>query len=143
MSDLARARTLLNERGYTYVLVNGDDIVCGTERGVKPLVALARSGRDFRGYAAADKTVGKAAALLYALLGVKEVYAKIMSEQAAAMCEKYGICAEYGRLVPHIINRDGTGMCPMESAVSGIDEPLAALSAVEAALEKLPRGGKP
>ena len=62
-----------------------------TERGVKPLLDFIENGPNLRGFSAADKIVGKAAALLYVLLGVKEVYAPVMSETALYTLAHNGI----------------------------------------------------
>ena len=121
--DLRKARDEMLEAGYRCVLRKGEMRYISTERGVKPLLSWIDEGLDLSGYAAADQVVGKAAALLYVLMGVKEIYTRVLSEQAARVFEKYGISAEAGEKVPYIINRAGTGRCPMESAVWETDEP--------------------
>ena len=63
------------------------------------------------------------AALLMVKGGVKEVYADIISSHALDVFEKYKVKTYYGNLVEYIINRDKTGMCPMEKAVLEVDEP--------------------
>lgn len=55
--------------------------------------------------------------------GVKEVYARVMSEPALALLQAHGINADYGQLVHHIINRAGDGWCPMEQLSRDIDDP--------------------
>ena len=121
--DLRKARDEMLEAGYRCVLRKGEMRYISTERGVKPLLSWIDEGLDLSGYAAADQVVGKAAALLYVLMGVKEIYTRVLSEQAARVFEKYGISAEAGEKGPYIINRAGTGRCPMESAVWETDEP--------------------
>ena len=121
--DLRKAKDEMLEAGYRCVLRKGEMRYISTERGVKPLLSWIDEDRDLSGYAAADQVVGKAAALLYVLMGVKEIYTRVLSEQAAFVFEKYGISAEAGEKVPYIINRAGTGRCPMESAVWETDEP--------------------
>ena len=121
--DLQKAKDEMLEAGYRCVLRKGEVRLISTERGVKPLLSWIDEGLDLSGYAAADQVVGKAAALLYVLMGVKEIYTRVLSEQAARVFEKYGISAEAGEKVPYIINRAGTGRCPMESAVWETDEP--------------------
>jgi len=98
------------------------------------------SGADLKGFSAADKIAGKAAAMLFALAGVKEVYACIMSEQAVEVFLKYGVLYSCDTLVPTIVNRAGTGLCPMEQAVKDIEEPSDALDAIKRALEFLRKG---
>ena len=120
MTDITSARESLS--GHSVVLCRGAERMISDERGVKPLVALLDSGADCRGFSAADKIVGKAAAMLFSLLGVSGVYAAVMSEAGKAYLDSKGIKSEYGVLVPEIINRAGTGRCPMEQAVSETDD---------------------
>jgi len=120
MTDITFARESLS--GHSVVLCRGAERIISDERGVKPLVMLLDSDADCRGFSAADKIVGKAAAMLFSLLGVSGVYAAVMSEAGKAYLDSKGIKSEYGALVPEIINRAGTGRCPMEQAVSETDD---------------------
>ena len=124
------ARKILEETGCTCVLCRGNIVLTATERGVKPLVRWLTEGVDATGFSAADKVVGKATAYLYVLLGVKEVWAGVMSESAARVLTRHGITAAQGRLVENIINRQGTGICPFEAAVLEIHTPEEALTAI-------------
>lgn len=58
-------------------------MLTSTERGVKPLLQWLDGENSVKGFSAVDKVVGRAAAFLYVLLEVKEVYAGVMSEGAA------------------------------------------------------------
>ena len=128
--DPEKAKALLKSGGYTLVLCAGDQVRTSTERGVKPLLALINGRVDCTGFFAADRVVGKAAAFLYVILGVKAVYAEVISAPAERVLAENGISVEYGCLTKAIRNRAGTGFCPMETAVKDIDEPYAALEAV-------------
>lgn len=129
-ADLDRAAALLAGGTYTCVLCRGEETVACTERGVKPLLGLLDGGSDLNGFSAADKVVGKAAAFLYVLLGVSEVYAPVMSEPAARVLRAHGIEPRYDVLAERIMNRAGTGLCPMETAVAELSEPREALAAI-------------
>lgn len=135
--DLAAARQLLDAQGYTCVLCRGDIVHTTTLRGVRPLLQWLESGVDVRGFSAADKVVGKATAFLYCLLGVREVYAHVMSRIALETLQAQGIDARYGQLVPHIINRAGDGFCPFEGAVEHISDASEALKAIHKKMEEL------
>ena len=63
----------------------------------------------------ADKVVGKGAAAIMVLGKVKEVYADVISKPAIDLLTDNGISATYGQCVPQIINRSGTGFCPIET----------------------------
>ena len=68
MTDIEHAKQLLTGEGYTCVICRGDDIHTSEKRGVAPLIELLDNKADIRGYSAADKAVGKAAAMLAELL---------------------------------------------------------------------------
>lgn len=137
LSDICRAEKILKEGGYTCVLLKGESRYTSRERGVKPLISFLESGGDFSGFSAADKTVGAGAAYLYVLLGVREVWAGVLSENAKAVLEKNGIKVLFERLVPQIINHAGDGVCPIERAVSAADTPKDALVIIKETLRKL------
>lgn len=136
-SNINKAVELLEESSYTCVLCKDDMVYTSTERGVKPLLEWYNSGTNVEGFSAADKVVGNAAAFLYVLLGVDEVYAPVMSEIAKQTLTSNGIKVQCKLLVNQIINRAGTGRCPMEEAVDGIIEPEEALAAIKVKLKNL------
>ena len=121
---LRKAKETLESGGYTCVLTDGTIVYTSKLRGVKPLVQFLESGTIPSGFSAADKVIGRATAYLYVLLGVREVYAQIISEPAAEVLRAKGIHVQYGTLVPNIINRKGDGICPFEAAVMEITEPV-------------------
>lgn len=129
-NDLNKARSLLDTGSYTCAVCRGEAIHTATERGVKPLLSWLDAGLDLTGFSAADRVVGRATAFLYCLLGVKEVYANVMSHPAAEVLRSHGIAAEAGKLVDGIINRKGTGPCPFEAAVMDITDANEALAAI-------------
>lgn len=138
-TDFVKAVELLNNGNYTCVLCSGDTVFTSAERGVKPLLDFLDGATDLNGFSAADKVVGKAAAFLYVLLGVKQVYARVLSESALAVFEKYGIECKFEKIAASIINRAGNGICPMESAVTDISSPAEALEAIRRRLYELNR----
>lgn len=136
-TDLTKAIEQLNSGAYTCALCEGDTIYTSTERGVKPLLDWLDNGVNLKGFSAADKVVGKAAAFLYVLLGVKEVYAPVMSESAIYTLARNGVQPYCDKSVKHIINRIGTGFCPMEEAVMDITEPKEAVKSIKQRLDEL------
>lgn len=114
--DLSAARRML-ETGFSAVLVkNGRILASEKGEGVKPLLLACRaSGADARGSSLADKVVGVAAARVGIDVGVRAVYGHLVSEGAARELQDEGIVAQWGRLVPFILNRAGDGQCPMET----------------------------
>lgn len=143
MNDWERAKSVLakdDSLGCVAVRTDADgrtEMLTGTGRGVRPLLVWLAEGRSLVGFSAADRVVGKGAALLYARLGVKAVWARTMSEAGLAALRSNGIEAAYGMLVPVILNRRRDGMCPIERAVEHIDDPVAAEPAIRAAVARL------
>lgn len=117
-SNLEKVRQKLRDGAYTCVVALNDEEYCSYERGVKPLISLLQSGRTFSGAFAADKTVGAGAAHLYVLIGVRALWANIISVSAISVLKNNGIDVFYGECVPYIINRQGNGVCPIEAAVA-------------------------
>ena len=141
MTDLETAvRTL---PGHTLALCRDGAVLTSDRRGVAPMVTFLREGRDLTGYAAADRVVGKAAAWLFIEAGIREVYAATLSAGGKALLETHGIPVQWDTLTAAIENRDKTGICPMEQAVAGIDDPQAAYEAIARRLSELRAGGRP
>lgn len=137
-----KAVEMLAEGEYTCVLCKDDIVYTSTERGVKPLLEWYDRGINVQGFSAADKVIGKAAAFIYVLLGVNDVYAPVISEGAKHILETNGIKVQCKLLVKEIINRTGTGRCPMEETVDMITEAKEAMEAVKRKIAQLQRGEK-
>lgn len=135
--DMARARAELAAYGYTCVVCRGEQTYAAHERGIRPLMNWLESGADLTEACAADKVVGKAAAMLYCLLGVKAVHAGVMSIPARRVFESGGITASWDTLVDAIENRTKTGLCPMEQATAEINDPVQAPAVIRKKLVEL------
>jgi len=136
MQDMEKARQLLAGE-YTCVVCKEDQIHTATQRGVKPLVNWLEQGLQLEGFSAADRVVGRATAFLYCLLGVKAVYAHVMSTPALQVLQSNGIEASCKTEVPGIINRKGTGPCPFEAAVLHITTAEEAMAAIRAKMAEM------
>lgn len=136
-ADLQNARAYMEDKSCTCVLCRGETLFSSRHRGVRPLLDFLDSGRDFRGFSAADKVVGRATAFLYCLLGVRELYAHVLSDGAAEVLRSQGILFFCESRVPGIRNRAGDGPCPMEKATMNITDSEEALAAIREALKRL------
>ena len=141
MDNLQKAKKTFAQGAYSCVFCRGDKIYTDDKRGIMPLLQLLQQNKDMSGYSVCDKIVGKAAAMLFVLLHVKEVWAQVMAEEAYKILTAYGIRPGYGALVKQIQNRAGTGPCPMERAVMNIDNPQEALQAVIKTLNQIRNEG--
>lgn len=105
------------------VMTDGQIHISSNTPGVFSLLDYITDGEfDFSNFSAADKVIGRGAALLYAKMKIKEVYALVMSEKAKEIFELYNIPYYYDTLAPYIINRNGDGMCPVEKATENITD---------------------
>ncbi|MCH5164278.1 MAG: DUF1893 domain-containing protein [Clostridiales bacterium] len=139
MNDILTAKALLSD-DVRCAVINGQKTFVSGKKGIAPLLELIDNSDDYRGCVAADKIVGKAAALLYVKLGAVEVYAEVLSNAAIDVLEGNGIKYTYGSIVEFIHNRQGDGMCPMEMTVANIIDPDSAVIALKekiAALRKM------
>ncbi|MCI9415500.1 MAG: DUF1893 domain-containing protein [Clostridiales bacterium] len=123
------------ESGACCLVLRGEERYVSSERGIRPLLGWLRENpRFFENACAADKIVGRAAALLLVYGGVRQVYAETLSDGAAAVLETYGVPFSCGVRAPFIRNREGTGMCPMEQKVRQADTPQEAYAILSAAV---------
>lgn len=134
-SDLQIAKN--NLEGHTICLCKDGNCIYSEKRGISPMMNFIAEGRNLAGFSAADVVVGKAAALLFIKCGIKDVFAKTLSESGRKVLELHGIPCTYETLTEKIINREGTGMCPMEKTVLEIDDAEEAYSALKRKLQSM------
>ena len=139
-TNLQKAQELLESGQYTCVVCRDDAIHTTTARGVAPLLNWLDRGLDLTDFSAADRVVGRGAAFLYCLLGVREVYARVMSHTAAEVLRLHGISVQADTFVDGIINRNGDGPCPFEAAVMDIRNPQEALVAIRNKRSQMQKG---
>lgn len=141
MTDIEKAKDLLHRPGTTCALCRGEIVYTSQKTGISPMLEFLAEGVILEGFSAADKIIGKAAAMLFARARVSEVFGEVMSSAAVSVLERYGIRASFGTLTDGILNRTGDGPCPMEATAAGIDSPAEAEAALRNKLAQL-RGGK-
>lgn len=98
---------MLTSRGETVVF---------RRRGVIDLYEMLMTAPDaMYGASMADKVVGKGAAVLMVAGGISHVYADVVSRVALDFLRNNGVEVSYDRLTDGIMNRAGTGPCPVET----------------------------
>ncbi len=108
-----------------------------SEPGVQALMRLLQESPELlRGAWVADKVVGKAAASLMVLGGVRELHAGIISDEALAMLRRTRIRVSYDQKVGEILDRDMSGRCPLEQACEGSDTAEECLPKLQEFIEK-------
>lgn len=136
-NDLISEMIALVEAGDSCVLAkNGVIIARDKGRGISPLLRVLDNGK-LEGAIVADKIIGRAAAAICVLGGAKVVYANVMSEGAKALLDKHGIKASTAKITDEIINRDKTGICPMEKAVKELTDPSEMVKAIRQTVKEM------
>ena len=106
---------LLHTGNFSCVIRKGDEVRTFTQRGVADLYELLTTAPNFlQGSSVADKVIGKGAAALMIRGEVKKVYADVISQPALTLFQAFDIDVSYATLTDNIINRAGTGICPVE-----------------------------
>lgn len=133
MKDIELAKDLLKSQKKALVIVKDGKVIFSSEgRGIKPVYTAFNELKDrLQGSSAADRVVGKAAAMIYGHAGIKELSTGLISEKALDVLKNTPIVHEYDKLVPFIKNRDRSGMCPIEELsfeAADIDDMLLKIS---------------
>lgn len=137
MDSLQSAINLIKEETATCVVMKDHKIIKTISgQGIAPVIDLYEQG-VLKDAFVADKIIGKAAAMIMVLGGVKEVYGKVMSRAGKEFLESRGVKVSYGQCIDMISNRAGNGICPMERTVMEIEEPAEALTALKETLATL------
>lgn len=137
-TQLEKAKSIMQDGALSLSLQNDGKSFTSDSSGISPLLSLLATSPDLLlGASVSDKVVGRAAAMLFTLGKVKEIYAEVISQPALDVLEKHGIPIEYNTLVPLIRNRSGEGLCPMESSVMFVDSPERAYEILTSEYEKI------
>lgn len=136
-SALHSAKNLILEGTASCVVIKDNTIVkTQCDRGIGPVIRLYESG-ILKDAFVVDKIIGKAAAMVLTLGGVKGCYGVTMSAAAVQWLKEHHVSVQYETCVDAIINRTGDGVCPMEQTVTEIDDAEAALAALKEKMAKL------
>ena len=116
MTDRQKKLQYLKDNDLSIFIENeGKTIYESRDPMLKPLfVCLLQMRKDLKGATVVDKIVGRAAAMLSFLGEVREVITPLASETARQVLQAGGIELYAEKMIPYIVNRDNTGMCPME-----------------------------
>lgn len=108
---------ILHSGGHTLVVRSAGGVVkCFDGRGVSDLYRLLNSDPTFlKDAEIADKVVGRAAAALMIIGGVRKLHTDVISSLALSLFQGPEIDVTYDEVVPHIINRNRDGWCPLET----------------------------
>ncbi|MDO4511834.1 MAG: DUF1893 domain-containing protein [Bacteroidales bacterium] len=119
---------ILREQRCSLVVSNHGTVTTYNKPGVRDLEHLLDHKPEvLRGATIADKVIGKAAAAMVIVGGVKEVYAEVMSKHAIPFLDEAGIPYRYGTLVDAIVEEGGRCQLEKISAPATTPEETVAL----------------
>ena len=120
------------------VVRNGDEVRIFRERGVKDLYRLLREEPQLLdGAFVADKVVGKGAAANRSRAARLTTSAKSSSTPPRIISAAAGKAVAYTVAVPHIINRAGDGICPVERLCASAQTAGECLLLIEGFIRKM------
>jgi len=128
MDDLETAKQRLEDKKLSLVFAKNSKVIFETNtEGLHGFLrAIEELDGALAGASVADKTIGKAAALLCAYANVAAAFAVTISKSGLETLNAYGIRGEYENLVLTILNRKKTDRCPFERLVENIANPKVA-----------------
>lgn len=139
--NLEQANQLLKDNGCTCIILKNDEIIYKSNFiGVKPLLVFLNEQVEFKKndkLILIDKIIGKAALLLAAKCKINKIYTPVISKEALSAAEFYNIKWEASKIVPHIINREGNGKCPIEASVTDTIDLDEAFNNIKGAIAEL------
>ena len=116
-------------------------IFTSNKKGIVPMLDMLKLYEEgkIRPVYQADRILGKAAILIAAHCGMKEIYSDVVSQSAMDIGQKKNIKISYQTLVPQILNPLKQKEGPFEAALKDVDEEdfPKVLSIIQETLEKI------
>lgn len=121
--SLKQLQAKLKDENNSFVADIHGQYYISSQKGIAPVINKMKEDLHyFQDAIVVDKVVGKAVAMLLIQSGVKYIYAYVLSQKAKEILDMYQVQYDYEEIVDYIINRDHTGMCPMEQTVYEIND---------------------
>ena len=129
---------ILRREKCSLVVKNHDIVTTYSKPGVRDLEYLLDHDPEMlHGATIADKVIGKAAAAMVVVGGVKELYAEVMSKKAIPFLEEAGIAYTYGTLVDTI--KEEGDRCQLEKITAPATTPEETVDLLRAHFEEKKR----
>ncbi len=130
---------LKQNKSSLIVLKEGKIIFESSADGIRPLFDAEKNVglANLEDSIIVDKIVGKAAALIVSYFKVKEVHCEMLSHRGKIILDKMVRLYSTENLIPEVLNKAGTDICPFEREVLDIDNPEEAYNQLYKKLESL------
>lgn len=124
MAVLASLLKQLDAGRLSCVISNNGEVSTYRQSGVQDLYdLLSEGGEKLKGALVADKIIGRGAAAMMVLGGVKAVNTHTISTPALQMLRNGGVKVYFDTEVDYIENRHKTGQCPLDSRLQNLTDP--------------------
>lgn len=143
MLTAEKATQMIKDGQASCVIIQNNKIVrTASGQGISPLISIYENNPDIlKGAFIVDKIIGKAAAMMIILGGAERAYGEIMSASAYEYLKDRGCRAECGKQINAVINRSGSGICPLERSVLNIDDPETGYHLLKETISRLRNAG--
>lgn len=129
---------ILRREKCSLVVKNHGIVTTYSKPGVRDLEHLLDHEPEvLQGAVIADKVIGKAAAAIVVVGGVKALYAEVMSKKAIPFLDEAGIAYSYGTLVDTI--KEEGGRCQLEKITAPATTPEETVALLRAHFEEKKR----
>lgn len=129
---------ILRREKCSLVVKNHGIVTTYSKPGVRDLEHLLDNEPEvLHGAVIADKVIGKAAAAMVVVGGVKELYAEVMSKKAIPFLDEAGIAYSYGTLVDTI--KEEGDRCQLEKITAPATTPEETVALLRAHFEEKKR----
>ena len=132
-----RMLEMLNQQGLSLLVYNHDSLTTHANRGIQDLIQLiSEQPERLNGAVVADKIIGKSAAAIMIVGGAKQVHTNLICTPARELFEANSVRIFAAEEVPMILNRDRSGMCPMDTRIQEVESIEECVEILQAALAK-------
>lgn len=139
IKDIQKAQVLLKFSQDSLVVIKQGEILHTRKGdGISPFIDLIEStDADFSDCVIGDRLLGRASAFLCRYVNAAGVYAEKGTKKALAVLMVGGILGQVETFTPYVSNRMQDGLCPFERAVTSIESPDEAYTAIKETLAQL------
>ncbi len=136
MTDLEKAKEIFYSEDYSFVLVKNEDIISSSQKGIRQIVELIESKKDFTDYSMCDRITGRAAAFLYVIMGVKAVHSVKMTKLATNILDRAEIKFSADEYIEKVLDSELKNTDRFENAVIHSGSAITALEDIKKELAK-------